>query len=87
MDDLTCQELQGIMMKLIKTCQGQKASRPRIAAMVALNRVFAHTNRNEHLDLRISPLGQWCLQCVKSSIRDLRIGAVYVVTEVSYEAH
>ena len=76
MDDQTCQVVEGIMIKLVKICQGQKASRPRVAAMLALNRFFAHTDKKEHLDLRVSSLGQWCFQCLRSSLRDLRISAV-----------
>ena len=65
----------------IRFCQEQKSPRPRIAAMLALDRFYMHTSQIEHLDLKASTLAQWTLQSLKSSIRDLRIAAMSVFAE------
>ena len=57
----------------------QKLTRTRVAAMRTVQRLLAHTNDPEHLNMRIAVLGHWCLQAVHSSLRDLRIVAGYRV--------
>lgn len=55
-----------------------ESKRPRIIAMLALRRVVRHTRRPGELgwwDLETSKPGQWCLQSLNSSIRELRIAA------------
>ncbi|KAK3693605.1 hypothetical protein B0T22DRAFT_401698 [Podospora appendiculata] len=56
-----------------------KSKRPRIIAMIGLRRVARHARWGElgaeFWDLGGSAAGQWCLQCLQSSIRELRIAA------------
>ena len=61
--------------KLLKTPQLQRSTRPRIAAMAALRRLIFHTASISHLNLSKSTFGQWCIQSLHSSIRDLRFAA------------
>lgn len=60
---------------LIKLPRTQNYRRPRVAAMLAIKRLLSHTANADHLDLANSPFGQWCLQALHSSIRELRIAA------------
>ena len=53
----------------------QKYRRPRVAAMLALKRLLSHTSNIDYLDLATSPFGQWCLQVLHSSVRELRVAA------------
>lgn len=62
-------------VNLLKLTQERKAKRPRIAAMLAMKRILSHTQELDHLDLRCSFPGRWCLQALGSSARDLRIAA------------
>ena len=68
-------EVFSTIVSLIKLPKTQKFRRPRVAAMLALKRVLSHTVKEEHLDLTTSAFGQWCLQALHSSIRELRIAA------------
>lgn len=52
-----------------------ESKRPRIAAMIALRRLALHCNSEQFLDLEQSSLGQWCIQSLNSSLRELRIAA------------
>ena len=56
----------------------QKLVHCRVAAMKAVQRLLTHSQNTEHLNMRTSVLGQWCLQAVHSSLRDLRISAGYL---------
>ena len=67
------------IVNLIKLPKTQKLRRPRVAAMLALRRLLSHNVKGEHLDLTASAFGQWCLQALNSSIRELRIAAGSVV--------
>lgn len=70
--------------KLIKLPKTQKYRRPRVAAMLALRRLLCHSANADHLNLATSPFGQWCLQALRSSIRELRIAAGLVRVYLSY---
>ena len=63
------------LAKLINMPRTQKHRRPRVAAMLALKRLLSHTSNVDNLDLATSPFGQWCLQALHSSIRELRVAA------------
>ena len=80
------EEMHDVVVELVKTSQELKSSPLRVAAMISLKRLFAHTGCAQHLDLRISPLGQWCLQSLKSSIRELRIAAVKTLAAFIHDA-
>ena len=64
-----------IIEKLTKNPSFRESTRPRVYAMVCLQRMFRHTVLPEIRDLEKSVLGQWCIQSLRSSIRELRIGA------------
>lgn len=68
-------EMFSTIVSLIKLSKTQKIRRPRVAAMLALKRLLSHTVMEEHLDLATSAFGQWCLQALHSSTRELRIAA------------
>lgn len=48
--------------------------------MIALRRIVLHSQNLEVLDLEKSVLGQWCLQALQSSLRELRIAAGRAIT-------
>lgn len=48
--------------------------------MIALRRVVLHSRDPKMLDLEKSILGQWCLQALQSSLRELRIAAGRAIT-------
>lgn len=64
-----------VLARLINLPRIQKHRRPRVAAMLALKRLLSHTLNMDYLDLATSPFGQWCLQALHSSIRELRVAA------------
>lgn len=63
--------------KLVKSAAFLDARRPRVLAMIALRSFTAHFTDEAFLDFERSVLGQWCLQSLRSSIRELRIAAGY----------
>lgn len=70
-----------IFLTILKLLEGnyvQGSARPRVAAMIALRRLIMHTQNVSYLDLGTSYLGQWCLQSLRSSLRELRISAGFV---------
>ncbi|AEO65689.1 uncharacterized protein THITE_119498 [Thermothielavioides terrestris NRRL 8126] len=64
-----------IFCRLIKLPSFLESKRPRVFAMVALRRIARHSTDSEFWDLEKSGPGQWCLQSLQSSIRELRIAA------------
>lgn len=60
---------------LYQLAQKAKLGRPRVAAITAMKRLLSHFGNLIHLDVSHSLIGRWCLQSLKSSIRDLRIAA------------
>ena len=79
-EDLGSEDVFSTIVSLIKLPKTQSFRRPRVAAMLALKRLLSHTAKEEHLDLTTSAFGQWCLQALHSSIRELRIAAGSVET-------
>lgn len=63
------------LIDLMKLLRSSKSRKPRVAAIQALPRVLRHTADMEYLDLSSSYLGQHCLASLRSSLRELRIGA------------
>jgi serine/threonine-protein kinase ATR len=61
--------------KIIKLPSFLESKRPRVFAMVALRRIAKHSTETEYWDLEKSGPGQWCLQSLHSSVRELRIAA------------
>jgi serine/threonine-protein kinase ATR len=78
-DEPTCREISNqallIFGNLIKSSAFGIAKRPRVLAMLMLKKFAVHYENLEFLDLEMSPLGQWCLGSLKSSVRELRIAA------------
>ncbi|KXH46337.1 phosphatidylinositol 3 [Colletotrichum simmondsii] len=68
-------EAQSIFTKLIHLPNFKESKRPRIVAMISARRIINHADIAELIDLETSPLGQWCLQSLHSSIRELRIAS------------
>lgn len=66
-------ELLKTLLVLIPSISRQ--SRARVIAMAALRRVIAHLGSADNLRLTQTPAGEWCLQSLKSSSRDLRLAA------------
>ncbi|KAK3363362.1 phosphatidyl inositol 3-kinase-like protein [Lasiosphaeria hispida] len=64
-----------VFSELVQRPGFHEVRRPRIFAMVALRRMAKHTQVPEYLDLEKFGLGQWCLQSLQSSARELRIAA------------
>ena len=54
----------------------QRTSRARVRAMSVLHRILLHTSCLNDLRLAQSTAGEWCLQSLRSSSRDLRISAI-----------
>ena len=69
------EELLTTLSNLIRLPKIQKSRQPRIAAMMALGRMLSHTSDEQYLNLATSAFGQWCLQALQSSLRELRIAA------------
>ena len=64
-----------LFIEIIKFPAFLGSMRPRITAMIILRRMARHWRNAELLDLEKSEAGQWCLQSLRSSVRELRIAA------------
>ncbi|KAJ4298728.1 serine/threonine-protein kinase M1 [Collariella sp. IMI 366227] len=64
-----------LFSKLLKFPSFLQSRRPRVSAMIGLRRMTRHSTASEFWDLEKSGPGQWCLQSLQSSIRELRIAA------------
>jgi len=64
-----------IFVAIVRLPMFQELRRPRVFAMVALRRLVKHSPSPAFFDFETSFPGQWCLDCLKSSIRELRIAA------------
>lgn len=69
--------------RLIELPVFQQCRRPRVVAMMALRRFALHSIEPDFLNVQTSPLASWCVKSLKSSIRELRIAAGYVLKELS----
>lgn len=72
--------VEAMFARLISLDSFRESRRPRVVAMIALRRVVLHSQNLEVLDLEKSVLGQWCLQALQSSLRELRIAAGRAIT-------
>ncbi|UKZ81191.1 hypothetical protein TrVFT333_008963 [Trichoderma virens FT-333] len=68
-------EARQIFSKVVRLPSFSESRRPRIAAMITLRRLILHCEDAAFLNLETSGPGQWCLQSLNSSIRELRISA------------
>jgi serine/threonine-protein kinase ATR len=65
----------GIYSKVIRLPSFLESRKPRVTAMIALRRIARHSTDGDLWDLEKPGPGQWCLQSLQSSIRELRIAA------------
>lgn len=75
--------IEALFTKLIRLPALAESRRPRVAAMLAIRRVILHCEDTELLNLETSGIGQWCLQSLNSSLRELRIAAGRVLATFS----
>ncbi|KAF5250172.1 hypothetical protein FANTH_4592 [Fusarium anthophilum] len=75
--------IEALFTKLIRLPALAESRRPRVAAMLAVRRVILHCEDTELLNLETSGIGQWCLQSLNSSMRELRIAAGRVLATLS----
>ncbi|KAG5775004.1 hypothetical protein H9Q73_011325 [Fusarium xylarioides] len=75
--------IEALFTKLIRLPALAESRRPRVAAMLAIRRVILHCEDTELLNLETSGIGQWCLQSLNSSVRELRIAAGRVLSTFS----
>jgi serine/threonine-protein kinase ATR len=68
-------ELTRTLFKLIESGKFQESPKCRISGMLALRKLINHSSSSIDLSLAESRMGQWCLKCHSSSIRELRIAA------------
>lgn len=66
-------ELVNIFMALVPVVQ--QSTKVRLVAMLGLRQLLAHVSSAEHLDISQSAVGEWCLQSMRNSSRELRIAA------------
>ena len=66
-------EAYSIFTKLVRLPAFLVSGRTRVTAMVALQRLLRHSNNTNFNTLSSSAPGQWCLQSLSSSIRELRV--------------
>ncbi|XMA19178.1 hypothetical protein WAI453_011969 [Rhynchosporium graminicola] len=64
-----------VFTSLVKCQTFSQSPRSRVLAMFVLKRFATHFTDPEFLDLQISPLGQWCMKSLNSSVRELRLAA------------
>ncbi|KAK0703579.1 hypothetical protein B0T26DRAFT_658923 [Lasiosphaeria miniovina] len=64
-----------VFSRIIRLPALLESRRPRVYAMIALRRIIRHSEDKNLWDLEKSGPGQWCLQSLNSSIRELRIAA------------
>ncbi|KAF5600040.1 UVSB PI-3 kinase [Fusarium pseudoanthophilum] len=75
--------VEALFTKLIRLPALAESRRPRVAAMLAIRRVILHCEDTELLNLETSGIGQWCLQSLNSSVRELRVAAGRVLATFS----
>lgn len=70
-----CREAISTFVALTKSSAFLDSRQARVLAMFALRRFTVHFHDEEFVDLEKSTLGQWCLQSLNSSVRELRVAA------------
>lgn len=73
-DAETASELLRTLLALITPIQ--KTYRARVAGLSALRCLLLHTDATEFLELHKSSLGDWVMQSLRSSTRDVRLAAI-----------
>lgn len=76
-----CLEAASLLRVLIKWPGFQRSKRLRVLGMLTLRRIVNHCGDNDVVDLRPGgSLGHWCLQSLRSSLRELRLAAGWTLT-------
>src|SRR5690606_24497627 len=70
-----CRAWLGAFSELVRSQPFLNSRKPRVAAMQALRRLVLHSDDPEFLNLETSVPGQWCIQSLNSSVREIRIAA------------
>jgi len=64
-----------ILASIVKSPAFKDCRKPRVLAMITLKKFTVHFRNSEFIDLEKSPLGQWCVGSLVSSLRELRIAS------------
>lgn len=64
-----------LLESLIASHEVIRSKRHRILLVLAIRRIFQHATESAPFDLVSGKIGQWCLKCLHSSSRELRIAA------------
>ena len=59
--------------------QLSRASGPRIAAVIAMRRLLLHDPDSSHMQIASSAFGEFCLNSLRSSVRELRVVTGYEI--------
>ncbi|KAG6016356.1 hypothetical protein E4U54_001662 [Claviceps lovelessii] len=70
-----------VFSELIRLSSFTESRQTRVAAMLSLRRLVVHCEDPTFLNLENSGPGQWCLQALNSSLRELRIAAGRTLSE------
>ena len=76
MNSALLEELYSVIEAIAKQVQEQKTSKTRVASILTIRRVVAHSTLPQHFSLKSSFLGQICLQSLRSTLRDVRLAAI-----------
>ncbi|KAI9726160.1 MAG: serine/threonine-protein kinase M1 [Chrysothrix sp. TS-e1954] len=76
LDEEQWNKLFGCLVQLLDTSAIQASKRLQVLALMALQSMISHTPVAGHLDLVSASCGQWCLQKLKSSSREVRLAAI-----------
>jgi hypothetical protein len=71
------QGLLSVLTKLTSNATLRKSKKARVLIAQAIRRTVAHLSDPLYVDLD-SPLGQWCMGSLQSSVRELRIASTWV---------
>ena len=70
-----CDEILSIFQQLCQSSEVHGSGKHRVFAILAVRSFIMHTRADAYLDLGNSFLAVWCLKCLHSSLKELRIAA------------
>lgn len=83
-DHSDAQEAIAAFTNIIELPVFEQSRRPRVLGMIALRSLALHFKTDDLLNLEKSLPGQWCLRSLRSSMRELRVTAGYVIIFLIY---
>ena len=83
LDDSASEHILATFSGLLQLPQTAKRKQARVAAMTALKRFLSHAANAEYTDVTQSVYGQWCLQALRASARNMRIAAGFAYHEAA----